>query len=151
MNDKNQINKTTEFKILRKADEQRKVWGIFSMSKMNGKTLVDLQGHVIDTDTIQKSAHNFMLYSRMAGQNHSKMGVGKLIESVVITEEIASAMVEALKSVVLENPVIEPNADFWFGGFYIDDNDTWELIKSGEFDAFSIGGYAVHTPIDIEE
>jgi hypothetical protein len=141
----------SDFKILRKDDEQRKVWGIFSMTKINGKTLVDLHGDVISSETLQKAAHDFVLYSRVGGQGHTEMGVGKLIESIVITEEVAKAMVDALKSVGVENPVIEPNADFWFGGFYIDKDETWELVKSGEFDAFSIGGIAQHTAIELED
>jgi len=138
-------------KITKIEPEQRKVWGIFSMSALNGKPLLDLHGHVIETSTIQKAAHDFVLFSRMAGEGHEKMGVGKLIESFVFTKETSSAMVEALKAVGVENPVIEPNAEFWFGGFFVDDDDTWELVKSGEFDAFSIGGFAVHTVVDIEE
>ena len=138
-------------KITKKDDEQRKVWGIFSMSTMNGKPLVDLQGHVIATDELQKSVHDFVLYSRMAGESHQKMGVGKLIESFMFTNETSSAMVEALKSVGVEDPVIEPNAEFWFGGFYVDDNATWDLVKSGEFDSFSIGGVAIHTTTEIDD
>ena len=135
-----EIEKIANFDIIKKNDEEQKVWGIFSMSTKNGETLVDSHGHFMDTNVLQKSAHDFVLFHRTAGEQHSELGVGKLIESIVLTEEIAKSMENVLKEAGVENPVIQPNAEFWFGAFHITKASTWELVKEGKFGGFSIGG-----------
>lgn len=140
-----------QFDIVRKDDDERKVWGIFSMSTKNGKLLVDLHGDAMEPSVLQKSAHKFVLFSRMAGDSHKEMGVGHLIESIVLTKEIAEVMQESLKAVGVEDPVIQPNAEFWFGAFYIEKESTWKMIKDGDFGAFSIGGFSRKEEVDIQE
>ncbi len=133
--------------ILKVDEDKRQVWGIFSMSKMNGESLVDMEGEIIETEDLEKAAHDFMLKSRMAGHNHDEIGVGTVIESFILTDEKGKLLEKTLKDVGVENPVIRPNSDIWFGAFYIHSDKTWNMIKSGEFKSFSIGGEALRTEI----
>ena len=139
---------TIPIQVVRKDHDQQKVWGIFSLSKINDKFVVDSQGDLITPDEIQTAAHNFMLTSRMAGAMHKEMGVGRLIESFVFTKETSQMIEDTLKGLGAEGATIQPNAEFWVGAFKIDDEDVWKLIKSGEFKDFSIGGRA--QPVESE-
>ncbi len=75
-----------------------------------------------------------MLEFREAGDRHNVIkGIGRLVESVVLTKEKQSAM------------GIPPNTVdvCWWVGFKVDNQDTWDKIKSGEYAMLSIGGEAV--------
>lgn len=150
MDDK-EIHKTADFEIIKKDHEEQKVWGIFNMSTKNGKLLVDSHGEFIEPEVLQKAAHDFVLFHRTAGEQHTELGVGKLIESIVLTKEIAQAMEDTLIKAGVENPIIRPQSEFWFGAFHIEKSSTWELVKEGKFGGFSIGGFARSTPTQIEE
>lgn len=136
-----EFSKTVE--ILKIDQDERKVFGIFNMTKRNGELIEDLQGDVIETHELENAAYQFVLKSRNAGRNHVvTSGVGTLIESFVFTPEKMEIIKQTLEKAGVKDVVLQPNADFWFGGFYIEDDATWALIKSGEFTSFSIGGRA---------
>lgn len=141
-------NYKRQIEIIAKNDEQQKVWGIFSLSKMNDRFVVDHHGDIIKPDVLQKAAHDFVLSSRMAGAMHKEMGVGRLIESFVFTKETTEMIETVLKGLGVEDVTIQPNAEFWVGAFKIDDEDVWKSIKKGEFKDFSIGGSAVRAESD---
>lgn len=126
-----------------KIDEDRQnVWGIFSVSKIGDKLVIDSQDDIIQPEELEKAAHNFILTaSRQMGNKHDKMQVGQLIESFVLTPEKGEFLEKALKNIGAD-ATIHPGATIWFGGFHVDDKETWQLIKSGEFKSFSIGGGA---------
>jgi len=66
-------------------------------------------------------------------------GIGRLVESVVFTEEKVQAMVASLrKQGILAT--IDLKCIAWWGGFKIDDPVTWAGVKSGRLKAWSIGG-----------
>lgn len=123
-------------------DEQHNVWGIFSASKVGDDMVVDSQDDIIQPDELEKAAHNFVLSAtRQMGNKHNKMQVGQLIESFVLTPEKGEFLEKALRGIGAD-ATIKPDSTVWFGGFHVDDQDTWDLIKSGEFQSFSIGGKA---------
>jgi len=130
------------FDITKIDTEERNVFGIFSMMEKNGEPLIDLDGETIASSEIEKAAYQFNLYARTAGENHRKIGVGRLIESFVVTKKKMETLSEMLVKVGVTGAVMQPNAEFWFGGFHIDDDSTWDLIKTGEYQSFSIGGVA---------
>ena len=131
------------FDITKIDQDERKVFGIFSLAKANGELLVDSEGDTIEPAELEKAAYEFNLTSRNAGRNHIvKSGIGRLIESFVVTQDKLDIIKAALEKAGVVDPVLSPNAEFWFGGFQIDDDDTWALIKSGDFTSFSIGGFA---------
>ncbi len=140
---KESFNRSVEFIKIDK--DQRKVWGIFSVSKIGDELLVDSQNDVIEPHELEKAAHDFVLNinkaTRGMGDSHEKLEVGKLIESFVLTAEKAEFLEKSLQDIGAD-ATIKPGADIWFGGFYVSDDATWDLIKSGEYESFSIGGQA---------
>ncbi|KKK85749.1 hypothetical protein LCGC14_2770180 [marine sediment metagenome] len=129
-------------KIVKIDEEQHNVWGIFSVSKVGNKLIIDSQNDIIQPEELEKAAHNFSLSAnRQMGNKHEQMQVGQLIESFVLTPEKGEFLEKALKNIGAE-ATIKPDSTVWFGGFHVEDSETWDLIKSGEFKSFSIGGMA---------
>jgi hypothetical protein len=134
------FNRTVE--LLKIDEDERNVWGIFSMSKIGDELVVDSQDDIIQPEELEKAAHNFTLSAnRQMGNRHDKMQVGNLIESFVLTPEKGEFLEKSLRAAGAD-ATIHPDATVWFGGFHVDDDDTWDLIKSGKFQSFSIGGRA---------
>ena len=128
--------------ILKIDEDQHNVWGIFSVSKIGDDLVVDAQNDIIQPEELEKAAHNFSLSAhRQMGNKHEQVQVGQLIESFVLTPEKGEFLEKALKSIGAD-ATIKPDSTVWFGGFHVDDPKTWELIKSGKFQSFSIGGQA---------
>ena len=111
-------------------EEQRMVFGWFSVVEENGQVVIDKQGDVVSADELEKAAYDFVLNARVAGEMHEKKGVGRLVESIVLTLEKQKAL------------GIELNKVGWWGGFKIDDEEVWQAVKSGKYPAFSWGGHA---------
>ena len=128
-------------KLLKIEEEERNVFGIFNMTTLKGQLVLDGQKDVINTAELEKAAYSFVLNSRLAGENHVRIGVGQLIESFVMTKEKARILEKVLKAAG-DNAVISPDSEFWFGGFHITDDDVWKNITEGTFQSFSIGGKA---------
>lgn len=128
--------------LLKIDEEQHNVWGIFSVSKIGDELVVDSQNDVIQPEELEKAAHNFSLSAnRQMNNKHEQVQVGQLIESFVLSPEKGEFLEKALKDMGAE-ATIKPGATIWFGGFHVEDEKTWDLIKSGEFKSFSIGGQA---------
>ena len=117
-------------------EDQRLVYGWFSVIEKDGEPVIDLEGDIISEFELEKMAHQFVLNARDAGEMHVRKNVGTLIESIVFTKEKQKVLGIKLDKVG------------WFGGFYINDDEVWKKIKKGEYPAFSIGGVAQRTPID---
>ena len=126
-------------------EDERKGFGIFSVSKIGDELVVDNQNDIITPEELEKAAHSFVINVNKAnsgmGDRHDKLQVGNLIESFVITPEKAEFLEKSLKSMGAD-ATIKPGASLWFGGFHVTDDKTWGLIKSGQYESFSIGGKA---------
>lgn len=118
-------------------EDQRLVFGWASVIENDdGTPLEDLQGDVIAMDELEKAAYRFVLDSRKAGEMHERTeGIGRLVESFVVTPEKADALGLAKRS-------------GWWVGFKVDDDSTWAKVKKGDFRMFSIGGKAVREKAD---
>jgi hypothetical protein len=114
-----------------KSEERRMVFGLASVTLKAGELLEDLQNDVIRPEEIEKAAYNFVLESRQAGEMHKTIGVGRLVESFMITSEKAEIF-----------GIDREHIGKWWVGFKIDDPDVWERVKTGELSMFSIGGRA---------
>ncbi|MDD2731383.1 MAG: ChaB family protein [Candidatus Portnoybacteria bacterium] len=127
-----------EFDITKTDEDQRLVFGWLSVAKdSNGNSIVDLQDDIIDTEELEKAAIEYALESREAGQSHVKTtGIGKMVMSIVTTKEIQKA-IGIPKGIVPEG---------WFIGYKIIDDETWDLVKSGDYKGFSIGGTGKRVP-----
>lgn len=133
---------TREVEFFKIDEEQHNVWGIFSVSKVGDKLVVDSQNDVIQPRELEKAAQNFVLKANsQMGNKHKQVQVGQLIESFVLSPEKGEFLEKALKNIGAD-ATIKPDSTIWFGGFHVEDEKTWDLIKSGEFKSFSIGGMA---------
>ncbi len=137
----------TPFKVTKVDEDRRLVFGIFNVTTKGGEPVVDTQDEVIETATLEDAAYKFVLKVRSAGREHQQMEVGTLVESVVLTKEKQEAIQSALDQAGISG-TIKIDAEFWWGGFFIESTSVWESIKSGKFRAFSIGGMATRTSLD---
>jgi cation transport regulator ChaB len=116
-----------EFAIAKSVPDERLVFGWASVVEEDGQDVIDKQGDIISTADIEKAAYDFVLNARGAGEMHERIGVGQLVESVALTREKQEAM------------GIKLNKSGWWLGFRVDP-DVFAKVKSGELQAFSIGG-----------
>lgn len=125
--------------------DKRQVFGWASIIEMDGKPVVDLQGDYMDVDTIEKAAYDYVQNSRKGGNQHERVGeiakhVSDLVESFVITDE---------KKKQMGLPESTPTG--WWVGFKVNDDDTWEQVKSGKRKEFSIHGSGVRKNIELDD
>ncbi len=137
----------TAVSVLKLDPDRRLVFGIFNIAAIDGKLVVDAQGEVIEPATLETAVYKFVLKARIAGREHQELEVGTLVESVFFSKEKQAAMQAALTSAGIEG-TINANAEFWWGGFFIESDLVWKKIKNGEFPAFSIGGMATRENLE---
>jgi len=117
---------------VKKSDEELQiVWG-----EVYAPGLPDSQGDFMSAETIRKMAHDFMANMRV-GQidtNHNN----ELVDAVVVESFIARD----------GDPVFIPGS--WVAGVHIRDADTWEAVKKGEFNGFSVEASAKGRDVEIE-
>lgn len=112
-----------------KLDNEKQIaFGWFSVIEENGEQIVDKQGSIIDIDTLEEAAYDFVINARVGAEMHINKGVATLVESMVFTKEKQAAL------------GIDLGKIGWWGGMKITDNEVWKKIKKGEYKAFSIGG-----------
>lgn len=123
--------------ITKTDDDRRTVYGWASVVTKGGEDVTDRQGDVIDEVDLLDAAEEFMLSSREAGDNHGRTtGVGRAVASLVFTTDLQKALGIDLGKVG------------WLVGFRVDDDRVWQMVKSGEYSMFSIGGRARREAID---
>lgn len=115
--------------------DKQMVFGWVTVATEDGKEVTDRQGDRITPDEMEAMAYRFVLTSREAGEMHEKIGVGKLIESIVMTKEKQEAL------------GIDLGFEGWWCGFKITDKDVWEKVKDGSYSAFSIHGKGIRSKI----
>lgn len=129
---------STIYTITKADSDQRLVFGWASISvRMDGETVIDYEGDIVEPDELENAAYNYVLVSRSGGEEHEVSGVATLIESVVFTPEKIKAMGLAEDSVPVG----------WWIGFYIHDPEVWERIKDGTLKMFSIEGTAIREEV----
>lgn len=100
---------------------------------VDGETLIDKQGDVIDPQDLEDAAYEFVLAFAKDGldEMHSRVTKGQLIESLVVTEDKLAAM--GLPAGVLPTG--------WWVGFQVDPA-TFAKVRAGDYGMFSIEGVA---------
>lgn len=130
--------RTVSIAFLQVNDEQKQVFGFLSVSvDKDGHIVEDLQDDIITPDELEKAAYAYVTHSsinKVAGEMHTNIGVGELIESMVFTKA---------KQEALGIPAgVMPEAAWWIG-YQVTDDNVWGKIKDGTYKAFSIGGRAI--------
>lgn len=131
--------------------EQRIAFGWFSIVEIEGRTVEDTQGDRISPKMLESSAYRFVLEARVGGNMHEKAGrkvrgVARLVESAVFTREKQEAMQKSLNEQGIA-AVIDLKCTAWWGGFKIEDPETWKQVREGKLRAWSIGGKGVREKI----
>jgi len=129
------MTKNIEGKILKTDDEQRMVYGWASVVTEKGEAVVDRQGDVIEADTLVKAVNEFMEHVRVGKAMHTGDQVGTVVHSLPITKEIGDAL------------GIQSDREGWVVAYKVFDESIWDMVKSGELAAFSIGGRAMKEEI----
>lgn len=140
---KNKVEKgfTFECEEFAKVDaDKRQVFGWASIVELNGEPVVDLQGDYIDIDEIEKSAYEYVIKSRKGGEMHrrnvdnSPVHASDMIESFLVTPEKIEKM-----------GLPESTPIGWWVGYQVNDDEAWNLVKSGKRTGFSIHGRGQRT------
>lgn len=140
MND-NPTEDKQKFNIYKTDDDKRLVFGWANVAiRVDGEQIQDLQDDLIEPDNLEEVAYDYVLRFRAGGEVHNPdlRNKARLVESCVFTKEKMAAM--GLPEGIL------PEA--WWIGFYVDDDDAWEKIKSGEYKMFSIEGIGQRIPLE---
>lgn len=131
-----------DIEIIEKNHDQQQVFGFLSVSvDKDGNLVEDLQNDMITPDELEKGAYNYVRMQgvhKTAGEMHTNIGVGDLIESMVFTKAKQEAL--GIPAGIL------PECAYWIG-YQITDDNVWKRVKSGELTAFSIGGRAIRETI----
>lgn len=127
---------------IQKADPDKRLvfgWALVSATA-DGKQIIDHQGDIVEQEDLEEAAYEYVLKFRDAGEEHigSLRKKARMVESVVFTEEKLQAMGIPAGSIPYG----------WWIGFYVDDDNAWELIKNGTYTMFSIEGKAVREPVN---
>ena len=127
---------TTTHAVTKLDEERQLVYGWALVSTEHGEELVDRQDDVVSTDDLRDAAHDFIKGDRTLGRMHRTMGVGEVVESVVLSKGLQRAL------------GIDLGVEGWFVGVHVSDPETWQSVKKGELRMFSIGGSGERTAFD---
>lgn len=116
--------------VIKVDEEQHIIYGWASVTTEKGEPVIDLDGEVIETDTLVKAANDFMEYSRVGLTMHDGDQTGMVLHSFPVTKEICSAL------------GIQCDKEGWIVGYKVYNDEIWKDVKSGKYAAFSIGGRA---------
>jgi len=119
---------TMQANVVKANEEERIVYGWASIVTMDGKPVIDKQGHIISGEEMEKMATSFMMSERTAKAMHTGESIGQIIHSFPLTAQIAKAI------------GMETDVEGWFIGVKVHSDAVWQKIKNGDFKAFSIGG-----------
>lgn len=124
--------------VAKSNDEQQIVFGWASIAITKaGEQTIDHHSDVIDPDELEAAAYDFVLNSRVSGEDHAGDVDAVCVESIVFTKEKAAAL--GIPEGIL------PEAGWWVG-FHIPDRDAY--IRAREYkQMFSIEGTAVREPL----
>ena len=93
--------------------------------------IIDRQGDVIEPETLVKAVNNYMEHVRVGKTMHVGEQTGVIVHSMPVTKEIGEAL------------GIHSDREGWIVAYKVYDDAVWDMVKSGELAAFSIGGRAV--------
>lgn len=128
--------------IIKLNADKRLCTGWASVVTKGGVPVVDLQGDMIDMDDLRKAVEGFLDGSRDAGYMHQTDAagtthrIGKIVGSLVVDADTAKAL------------KMDTDMEGWIITMRVDNDEVWNMVKSGELAAFSIGGRGHRVPED---
>lgn len=131
--DDDNANVSLNFNITKAKEYEGLVSGWANVSvNADGTIPLDWQGDVINPDTLERAAINFMLDYRGSGVMHEGVSQGVVVESIVFTKEKQAAIG------IPEGCVPEG----WFITVKVTNPDVFQEVLSGKYKMFSIQGKA---------
>lgn len=106
-------------------------WANVALDK-NGEAPIDWQDDIIEPETLEKAAIQFMLDYRESGEMHKGASQGVVVESIMLTKEKQQAIG------IPEGTVPEG----WFITVKVTNPEVFAKVKSGQYRMFSIQGTA---------
>ncbi len=132
------IQKSFTVPISKVDEDKQQIFGWASVIvRDDGSIVVDHQDDAIDLETLEDAAYDFVANSRQPSEMHEKIGIGHLIESLVLTPDKREAF-----GLPREGKL------GWWVGFQITDDLTWSKVKSGELAELSIRGESERVEYD---
>ena len=129
-----------QISLVEEGPTKTKVFGWASVAfTEDGSQVLDLQGHMIDVDELEKAAYKFVAKAgvRPSGEMHKSDPSGNLIESVVMTPEKRDAMGISSDSIPVG----------WWVGFEMP-SEVIAKVLDGTYGMFSIEGRGILEPVD---
>lgn len=117
-----------------KVDEDRHLvfgWASVAVRK-TGEVVKDGEDDTIAPEDLEDAAYVFVLKFRDMNERHRGTVKGQLVESLAVTPD-------KLEKMGLARDALPQG---WWVGFYVEDQQAWEKVKSGEYQMFSIEGTA---------
>lgn len=100
---------------------------------------VDLHGDIYDEDEVRKACHNFQTHCRKANLFHAaETDLASIVESYIAPSDF-----------YLGEQFIKKGS--WLQVWQVEDNEIWDLIKSGEINGVSVGCAANYEVLDDDE
>ncbi len=118
--------------------------------------IIDTQGDWIPPAEVEETAHKWMKESRSIGLGHRKEAEATPVESYLLPYPDADDYRKAVNGQphrIIKFKIGEGfvHSGSWVLATMIDDEATWELVKSGELGSYSIGGRGERTEIEVTQ
>ena len=123
-----------DFSVCKVSEDQRLVYAWASVIEENGEPVFDFHGDRIDVEELVKAAHR-SLRIMVGKEMHRGEGKAEVVESMVLTKELQSALGIDLKKVG------------WLVAMKVHDDGLWSDIKAGRYPMLSIGGRGLREEI----
>lgn len=111
--------------ILKVDNDKRRIYGIALEADLE-----DRQGDWVSEDELEEAAVHAIKSGAVVGRNHKQIGVGTIVASFPLTNELQKALGVSVPS----------GRGVWLVGLEVSDDATWAAVKRGEFEGLSIGG-----------
>lgn len=121
--------KPERVKVMKADEEKRLVYGIVMRPNV-----VDVHKDIISREELEKTAHYYLANKGVVGDRHSKVAKVEVVESYI-----------APVSFKLGDGEVKEGD--WVLVTHILDDDLWAKVKSGEYQAYSPGGFGLKTPV----
>ena len=109
-------------------DEKQLVYGVV-LEPLD----IDLQQDWVSSDVLEEAAHRFMAKSRVVGDYHKKQAPAEVVESYIAPADFMLGDEQVVKG-------------SWVVAVHVINDSLWQAVKSGKYNAFSIGGFSQRVP-----
>jgi hypothetical protein len=130
-------------------DDQHMVWGWANVITVKGQPVVDEHKDIIEPDTMEKAATEFMKDVRTHAAMHRYDWVVKGDDLVHEPVQIGTVVHSLPLSYGLAKLLgVSTDVEGWIVGVHVTNESEWQKYKDGTYKSFSIGGRSEFHPLD---